>query len=290
MRILSNVVADIVQFFREELHACYDVEELEEIIWLSFNHVLGFSRSDLTLRSKHRVQQSELLKLNFICKDLRMGKPIQYVLGETEFCGMKLKVNESVLIPRPETEEMVYLFQSLMKEETFTERPRRILDIGTGSGCIALAVKKLIPGFEVWASDVSPEALAVAQYNATQQHIEINFVQDDILNPAELLQHGNFSVILSNPPYISIQEKYTLHSRVLDHEPHLALFAHEEDALVFYRAIFNFAPRVKTTFLLMELHPDFATQVLEIGEKSGYHCEIIQDMYGKKRFLKAVKN
>ena len=173
MRIPSNSVSDVISFFESELSGLYDKDELKEITWLAFFKVLNFSRAEMQNRKKERIHQSELLKLNFICKDLRSGRPIQYVLGETEFCGLTFLVNESVLIPRPETEELVYLIRDFFRSENPYLNGQRILDIGTGSGCIGIALKHFLPKSDVYAVDVSSSALEVAKKNATQLGISV---------------------------------------------------------------------------------------------------------------------
>lgn len=289
MRIPSNKIADIISFFRKELAGIYEGEELENITWLSFNHVLGFSKSDLLLKKNQTINQSDLLKLNFICKDLKRHKPIQYVLGETEFCGYPFKVNEHVLIPRPETEELVHHVVAYA-DKCFSEgKSLRILDIGTGSGCIAIALKKKIPSAYVTALDVSEEALIVAQENALRNKAEVTFMKADILSHSPMLNDLSFDIVVSNPPYISEDEKNSLHERVIGYEPHLALFARGRDPLIFYRTILQFATPKKSVGVFFELNSVFAEEVKTIAEELKFNAKLINDIYGKQRFLLAVK-
>ncbi len=287
MRIPSNKIADIVSFFRKELKDVYEGEEMENIIWLSFNHVLGLSKTSLQLSYGSNVNQSDLLKLYFISKDLKKNKPIQYILGETEFCGLKLKVNDSVLIPRPETEELVHL----VKNEVISigKKNLKIIDIGTGSGCIAVSLKKFIPEAEVHALDVSEKALKVARENALLNNAEIIFHESDILNQKTFGQ--TFDIIISNPPYVTLQEKPTLDKRVVNHEPHLALFAGENDPLIFYKAILDFAHLVKNknVTVYFEMNDAYAEEVKSLAGSKHFSADIIEDMFGKRRFLRAVK-
>lgn len=286
MRIPSNKIADIISFFRKEMKDIYDEEELTNIIWLSFNHVIGYSKTDLQLNKNSNVNQSDLLKLYFIIKDLKRNKPIQYVLGETEFCGSRFLVSEHVLIPRPETEELVHLVANYVKKNL--HKNVSILDIGTGSGCIPVSIKKLLPSSIITAADISEDALNVARKNAKLNAVEVEFVNADILN-AEKIGGKKFDVIVSNPPYISTQEKHTLDKRVTDFEPHLALFASENDPLIFYKAILDFANRNKTPHIFFELNAELAGAVNQTAAEKGFRGELIMDIYGKQRFLHAYK-
>lgn len=289
MRIPSNSVGDVISFFESELSRHYEPEELKEITWLAFLKVLNFSRAAMLSRKNERINQSDLLALNFICKQLRSGKPIHYVLGETEFCGLVFHVNESVLIPRPETEELVFIVRDFLKKKKINLSLSRILDIGTGSGCIAISLKHLLPNFEVMAVDISRDAIRVAGNNARRLNLAVEFIEEDILHPQKLFSLGTFPIIVSNPPYISIAEKETLHPRVLQHEPNLALFAAAKDPINFYRAILTFANRVKNELLFFELNPDFSEEVKSLCLEAGYDAAVENDIYGKKRFLRAEK-
>ncbi|MBC7863371.1 MAG: peptide chain release factor N(5)-glutamine methyltransferase [Bacteroidia bacterium] len=313
MRIPSNKVADIISFFRKELEGVYDGEELENIIWLSFHNVLHFSKSDLHLKREGNVNQSDLLKLNFICKNLKNHKPIQYVLGETEFFGLNFMVNEHVLIPRPETEELVALVETHLKKINrkpirSTSLPSRrqggagnvinLMDIGTGSGCIAITLKKKFPDVDVYAMDVSAPALETAKKNAEiiletgqPDKTKITFIEYDILQFNSKVKMQSIDVIVSNPPYVTHSEKSSLEKKVIDFEPHLALFASENDPLIFYKAIIEFAEITlnKDGSVFFELNPDYAEEVKILLEEKFYHAEIIEDMFGKKRFVKGEK-
>lgn len=229
-------------------------------------------------------------ELNSILPQLLTGRPFQYVLGKAWFYGLTLSVNESVLIPRPETEELVdRIVQSLKVEDR--QNPT-IIDIGTGSGCIALALKKALPQAKVYALDVSGKALSVARQNAKALNLEINFVQADILE-WELVTDPElrFDVVVSNPPYITPGEKEKMELHVLDFEPDLALFVPEESPLLFYQYIADFArhhlwPGGKLYF---EINKVYGLEIKELLKKMGYkEVKIVQDMQGADRMIEAI--
>lgn len=231
------------------------------------------------------LSESELLKFHFTLKELRSGKPLQYVLGETEFYGLKFLLNENVLIPRPETEELVHLVINVCKENKITQPS--ILDIGTGSGCIPVVFKKNIPDADVSSTDVSEKALAVAKKNAELNEVNVNFILHDILSEKELSK-TKFDIIISNPPYIPLSEKKTMNKNVKDFEPELALFIPDEDPLVFYRKIILFANGNLNKYgkLFFEVHENHAAEVKRLMEKNNFTAvEIIKDMQGKERIV-----
>lgn len=287
MRIASNKVSAVAAFFRDELTGLYGKEETEQFICLCFEEYLGFSRSDLLLKKEATMSESELLKFNFAVKDLKAGKPIQYILGNAWFCGMKLAVNEHVLIPRPETEEMVELI--------VPEQPATILDVGTGSGCIAIALKKKLPGAGVTAIDVSEEALSVAVRNARSNETAVAFFRADILKEQDRarLSGSRFRVIVSNPPYVRLTEKEKMHKNVVGYEPHLALFVNDDDPLLFYKAISDLALKCLTPDgkLYFEVNEAFGAEVKALLEAKGFHrAEVIKDISGKDRIVRAFRN
>lgn len=207
------------------------------------------------------------------------GRPVQYVLGKTEFCGMELAVDERVLIPRPETEELV---QWIVNEHVGAIR---ILDIGTGSGAIAIALKKALPLAEVTAMDISQSALELALDNALKNRISIRFIESDILT---LPLPGTFDIIVSNPPYIPADERERMASHVVDYEPSMALFVPNDDPLLFYRAIVERATR--ETWLYFEVHENYAQVTKELLEKQGFtNIELCNDLNGKPRMLRGRK-
>lgn len=237
MFVSTNTIAAVVSYYKKTLHGLYDVSEIEAIIAMVFEHFLGLSKAQLLLKSDTHMSESELLNFHFALKRLAKGEPIQYVLGETTFYGFPMVVASGVLIPRNETEELV----DLIVKETIDEPS--ILEIGTGSGCIAIALQKNIKNASVTAIDISSEALTIAQKNAQINTSEITFLQHDFLdtNLDVKLGENRWDLIVSNPPYIPMYQKKDMHVNVLNYEPHLALFVEDEDPLIFTNVSHNMA-------------------------------------------------
>ncbi len=292
MKVIDNRAVSVYALFRKELESLYPKEEIETFLFFSFSEYFGFSRSDMVLKKELRLSESELLKFFRVIRKLKLHVPIQYILGNSEFYGLKLNVNEHVLIPRPETEELV---DWIIKDVTLSVvegQSLKILDIGTGSGCIAIALKKNMPDAEVYALDISENALAVAKENAAINNAEINFLQGDILNTFSPSHPLTFSLIVSNPPYITENEKPAMSANVLDHEPHTALFVPDNDALLFYRAILDFAndKLAADGKVYFELNSTYAAAVAELATAKGFiNCSIRKDLSGKERMLRCEK-
>ncbi len=304
MKVIDNRAVSVIQLFRKELESLYSKEEIETFLFFSFNEYFGFSRSDLALKKEIRLSESELLKFFRVIRKLRQHVPIQYILGNTEFYGLKLNVNEHVLIPRPETEELVewvitdcgFLIEELrINSQSKIHNPQlNIIDIGTGSGCIAITLKKNIPDAEVYALDISENALTVAKQNAEMNNAEIHFVQGDILakSPNHQIAKSPFQIIVSNPPYIIEKEKPEMSANVLDYEPHTALFVPDNDALLFYRSILDFG---KTNLsaggkIYFELNTNYADDVAALAKSKGFiNCIIKKDLSGNQRMFSCEK-
>lgn len=293
MKIPSNRVSSVVKYFREQLAGLYAKEEIENFIFFSFNSFMGFSRVDIVSRANETMSESILLRFNFAVKDLKKYKPIQYILGETEFYGQKLKVDERALIPRPETEELVHLIITHCSDRMYPvasngNKSFSIIDIGTGSGCIPIALKKNIPRADVSAIDVSEEALSLAKENAELNGVAINFIKADILDPATVSQLGTYDIIVSNPPYVLHSEKNDMQPNVLEYEPHLALFVNDDDPLLFYRAIMDVAakklkPGGKIYF---EINERQAEALKRLAELRGFEkISVVKDMSGRQRII-----
>lgn len=239
--------------------------------------------------------------VRIITDRLASMEPIQYIFGETEFCSLPFRVTPAVLIPRPETEELVDLIRHCTSPPRHCDlpshhceersNPPRILDICTGSGCIAIALAKHFTQAEVTATDISTTALEIAKQNATLNNVKINFLQDDILSPtAQYAEY--YDIIVSNPPYIAEKEKHTMSINVIDYEPHEALFVPDKDPLKFYRAIAGFASRKLESdgSLFLEINPLYSGELIELLYNKGFkETEIIRDLSGKNRFIKAKK-
>lgn len=265
----------------------YAARERRNIVQMLFKHFLDLDRADLVLRMKEALDVETLQKLDNALSRLLKGEPVQYVLGRTEFYGKQFEVNENVLIPRPETEELVHL---IIDEQE--RAPERILDIGTGSGCISISLADHFSNTEILATDISRQALKVAERNAKMNNVKVEFVQHDVLNK-DLEALGSFDIIVSNPPYVAEEERKELAQHVLSHEPHLALFSSPEDPLIFYRRIAEKGRSVLNEGgrLYFELNSMYAEATAEILHGFGYSSvRIHKDMQGKERILSAWIN
>ena len=272
-----------------QLFELYDDREAANIADWTIEHVTGFKRIDRITNKQFPLnkQQQELLK-TYTAKLLR-HTPVQYVLNEAWFAGVNLYVDENVLIPRPETEELV---EWIIKEVSgFKFQASSLLDIGTGSGCIPVALKNKLPGLDVHALDVSEGALAVAQKNATKQNTAITFYHSDILDKNKWTELSTFDIIVSNPPYIKQSEEKEMCNNVIMHEPYLALFAPDEDALLFYRMIaeFGLAHLNKEGKLFFEINEALGNEVQQLLQDFSYSkIELRKDLQGKNRMVKAT--
>lgn len=274
--------------FIEALQDLYDVMEAESFFHLILEEKHQMKRIDLALHPDLAFSEEEIQSWNLILEQLKKEIPIQYILGTTEFFGLKFNVNENVLIPRPETEELV---EWIIKEDSKIERLKdlKILDIGTGSGCIAISLAKNIPSAKVYALDVSPEALKVAKQNAENNQVEIIFIERNILQTADLKMQ--FDIIVSNPPYVRNLEKEEIKKNVLEYEPHLALFVEDNDALIFYRKIAELATKnlTETGSLYFEINQYLGEEMMELLRNKGFQdIQLRKDIYDNDRMTKAV--
>ena len=289
MRVAGNKLIHLKNFFLTELAAETELSEIEAQFSITVEHYLGLSRSQQYLHLDDHVNQSDLLNIYNCAKAIKNNQPIQYILGKAHFYGLDFLVNSSVLIPRPETEELCDL---ILREK---HKYQSALDIGTGSGCIPITLKKHLAHCKVHACDISNEAIITAQSNASLHEVEIHFFLCDILNqsPKDDNQLLKFDLIISNPPYILDSEKERMQAQVLNREPHLALFVNGEDAIIFYRKIIDLCGVQLNTegHLFFELNPLSSADVLNYANKSQNFSsvEILKDMSGKDRFLKAIK-
>ena len=290
----SNSVRDCRRYYASQLESIYGSDEANALIMILLEHYFNIDRVKIALEPDLRLSESELLTLHFAVKELLKNKPVQYIIGETEFCGMRFFVNENVLIPRPETEEMVRLLAvDHWPLAVKTDGRPSILDIGTGSGCIAISLAKLIPNSDVTAVDVSEKALEVARKNAEENGVNVHFVHDDILNP-HVKTYGRasqqFDIIVSNPPYVCESEKSEMRANVLDHEPSSALFVPDSDPLIFYRKILEFAQKALKSDgqIWFEINEKFGKETAELCHSKGFkNVEIIKDFRGKERVVRA---
>lgn len=283
--------------FLEELSSLYDEKEIESFFYLTLEKLHQKKRIDLALQPDLAMDETQLTQWETVLTELKTYKPIQYILGETEFYGLPFLVNENVLIPRPETEELVELIISNEKKEKREKAKVNILDIGTGSGCIPISLKKNLPSAEVFAIDVSPNALEVAQKNAEINRVEVNFIEANILLTDSLaLPTRNsqlatfFDIIVSNPPYVRNLEKTEINPNVLEFEPHLALFVEDNDALLFYRKITELAKNhlAENGKLYFEINQYLGKETVALVESYGFkNVQLIKDIYGNDRMISA---
>ncbi|MFV0564537.1 MAG: peptide chain release factor N(5)-glutamine methyltransferase [Flavobacteriaceae bacterium] len=284
------VLKEIQHKFHLELNSIYGQNEVDSFFFMLTEAYYGVSRLNLALNPNLKVENSA--KLMAALTLLKVEYPIQYILGETEFFGLRFKVNQNTLIPRPETEELV----ALVIEKAGKETPITILDIGTGSGCIAVSLAKNLPNAKVFALDVSRLALRVAKENAKTNTVEITFVEADILNTETLpeeISNQTFNIIVSNPPYVRMQEKQLMKPNVLSNEPHLALFVEDNKPLIFYKAIARFAQSNLTEkgLLFFEINEFFGNETVHLlAENKFKNIELKQDMFKKDRMIVAEKN
>ena len=235
-----------------------------------------------------RLDEEQYARLSDAVKRLLDGVPVQYVTGKAWFDGLLFHVDESVLIPRPETEELVQLTAS----ELPLGKPLRIWDVGTGSGCIAIALAKRFPQATVTAFDISEKALATAHKNAVLNKVDVDFVCDDVLNPRSEVWNQPVDLVVSNPPYIRESEKAAMEPNVLDHEPHLALFVPDEDPLLFYRQILTLVKPQLTPggSVWFEINEAMGEEMVKLGREMGFETEVQNDYCGKPRFTFLVTN
>ena len=286
MHIPSNKVRDIERYFHIELAGLYPDGEIRMFVRMLFEAFMGWTFTELLLHRDSTVNQSDLLRFHWAVEDLKRFRPIQYIIGWTDFCGCRIEVDENTLIPRPETEEIVQNTISLLADKP----PRRILDLCTGSGCIAIALTKQWPETEVWAIDISENALAVAKRNADTNNVNVNFLQADILNSPLSFFHTPFSLIISNPPYVMDKERATMQRNVLDWEPQLALFVPDDDPLLFYRAIADIAGKhlEHKGCIVLEVNGQLGNETEELFKNCDFKTKIHNDFQGKTRMLTAT--
>lgn len=282
------VIKDLKQYFFDELIAIHGQDEVESFFFILTEYLHDLKRIDLALNPNFEISEAEVQKWEVIISELKTEKPIQYIIGETWFYDSKFYVNEYTLIPRSETEELVDWIVETEKKNNKREK-LAILDIGTGTGCIPISLKRNIPYAEVFAIDVSEEALKVAQKNALENKVAINFILQNILETEDLKQQ--FDIIVSNPPYVRNLEKQEIKKNVLAFEPHLALFVEDTDALLFYRKIARLALKnLKPNGLLFfEINQYLGRETVELLENLGFkNIELKKDIYGNDRMIKCM--
>lgn len=281
-------IADFEVEFINELADLYDRQEAEELYSLLVENKLQIKRAAYKLRQGELLTEEQEQVFKQALAALKTGKPIQYILNEAHFYGLTFEVNPYVLIPRAETEELVhYILQQHISPQAL-----KLIDIGTGSGCIPITLKKHLPAAQVSSLDISKEALLTAQKNATNNDVAIHFINADILEWEYLFSDQQFDIIVSNPPYITPKEKDDMHLNVLNFEPHLALFVEEVAPLLFYETIASFALAHlrEQGDLYFEINRYYGAQTKDMLQKKGFQeVRLIQDMYGADRIIHARK-
>jgi release factor glutamine methyltransferase len=288
MSSCKYTVKQITEFIRKNLDGYYPEKEIQQFIYILFEYELGFSKVELVTRSEVEIDEETQRKFLDYLNQLKTYKPIQYITGETSFYGLNFHVNSDVLIPRPETEELV----DWILKQKLSCNPI-ILDVGTGSGCIAVALAKNLSGSIVHAVDISENALGLANENAILNKVNVNLSQENILSPSEEFKKREFDLIVSNPPYIALRDKANMNKNVLDYEPHLSLFVPDEDPLVFYKAIMTYAmgSLKENGLLFFEINESFDKEIVALMKNHKFaEIELRKDINDKFRMVRGRKS
>jgi release factor glutamine methyltransferase len=280
-------IRSIRQLFRTVLSTRYEENEARIITDWVLEDLAAVKRSDLIVHPDVELDGPILLQLKDALEQLKNGKPVQYVLGKARFDEYDFLVNKSVLIPRPETEELVKWAAETVQEKNLTTA----LDVGTGSGCIAISLMKKMPTLNMTAIDVSPEALVIAQENAKRLGVQMDCLLLDFLDESTWDKIPKIDLLISNPPYIPLTEKQELAEHVREHEPGTALFVPDEQPLVFYEAICQFATSHMHTngVVLLETHEKWQMEVVHLFRKNGMETYGRNDLYGRPRMVRAIR-
>lgn len=268
------------------IHGVYEENEAKNISELLIEYITRLSRIESIIKKNESLTVDQANLLNDSLQRLQTHEPVQYIINEGWFAGMKFYVDKNVLIPRPETEELV---EWILQEYKRPNAKYRILDIGTGAGCIAIALKKKLPSGEIWACDISTEALNIARINADSLDAAIDFVGLDFLDEMQRKQLPRVDVIVSNPPYIPFRDKSEMRMNVVDYEPSIALFVRDDDPLIFYKAIADFGKEKlnERGKIYMEINETFAGEIKGLFHLKGYpSVEVKKDLQGKNRMIK----
>lgn len=282
----DQTIKSIQYLFKEELKMIYPQREIESIIYILLEHLLNYSKIEIQLNKNEKIEQNIFDQITSALRDLKNSVPIQYIIGETEFYDLTFKVNKHTLIPRQETEELVH---AIINENKIAAP--RVLDIGTGSGCIPIVLAHNIAGANVSSVDVSEGAIVIAKENATLNKVVIDFHLRDFLKWDEYSWEMGYDIIVSNPPYVKESEKELMEKNVLTYEPHTALFVDDNDPLIFYRRITEFAKvhLKKGGKLYFEINEALGQEMIELQESLGFSSvRLIKDLNGRDRMTSAI--
>ena len=286
MKLSSNKINDIIRCYSKELEGLYENREIKNFLFQILDEYSGLSKTDIALNPNQTINESELLKVHFAVKDLKKFKPIQHIFGKTNFFGLDFIVNPNVLIPRPETEELV---NRIIEDSKNSKEEINVLDIGTGSACISICLKKFILFSKVLAVDVFAETLKIAKTNAENNKVDVEFFCQDILDKQLWGNFPQFDIIVSNPPYITESEKKLMKKNVLDYEQKEFLFVPDNNPLIFYEAISDFAStHLKNNgTLYFEINENLGAKTVKMLEAKGFiKILLIKDINGKDRMIK----
>lgn len=283
-------IADFIHTLTSQLEAIYDKNEARSVAEVFVCDELRLSRTQMLVSKDDDLDENTLNRLAVKSNRLINGEPVQYVTGVASFCGLDFKVDSNVLIPRQETELLV---EMVIRQFDSAQDAKNInlLDIGTGSGCIAVSIKKNLPETNVFAIDISEKALEIAKYNAKTNQADVSFAQYDILSKYKFPFDQKFDIIVSNPPYVRNSEKTLMHKNVTDFEPSLALYVDDSDPLLFYRSILQFIARHQAehcTIVFFEINEYLGEEMIQLCRSFGYNANIINDLSNKSRFIKAM--
>lgn len=284
MKVPSNLLSDLYRFYTRELVGLYGDREAGRLMEILLRHLFGADRLQMALHPERRINESELLLLHAAVKRLKKAEPIQYITGEASFDGHTFLVSPAVLIPRQETEQLIQLCSAnlaLFQSGT-------VVDVGAGSGCIAISLALRHPHLESYATDISEGALAVAQLNASRLNARVHFIRHDVFHSDIPVGREKCRLVVSNPPYVTFSEKSKMHPNVLDFEPHLALFVQDEQALIFYQQITQSAKRLLSDggMLAFEINERFGAETAALLKSEGFvEVQTLQDYHEKDRFV-----
>ena len=288
MKFKSNEISHIFDICKAELIPIFTAQEATILCFRLIDFYAGIRKTDYYTNKNLRISESVMIKINYALKRLKKHEPLEYIFGETEFYSNTFKVNQHVLIPRPETEELVNWIELTHKEKDI----HSILDIATGSGCIAISLKKIYSNSKVIAYDISEEALIIAKNNSILNKTEVDFSLQDILLSANTILPNKFSIIVSNPPYICEKEKVLMQKNVLEYEPSIALFVPNDNPMLFYKTIIEFSTNnlAINGWLYFEINENYGKEVIDLLQLHNFQdIELKKDLNNKDRMIRAKK-